>query len=101
VYNWTLDIVIFRYPPPISRPLSIGYTTRSQLRLAKKYFLLNIFFFNKMFITFAALFKPIVYFNIRNKINVHSRLVLFPLHFTKFSLETVSIRVKFGSSKKK
>ena len=39
--------------------------------------------------------------SIRNKINVHSRLVLFPLHFTKFSLNTVSIRVKFGSSKEK
>ena len=39
--------------------------------------------------------------SIRNKINIHSRLVLFPLHFTKFSLNTVSIRVKFGSSKEK
>jgi len=29
------------------------------------------------------------------------RLVLFPLYFTKFSLNTVSIRVKFGSSKEK
>jgi len=25
----------------------------------------------------------------------------FPLHFTKFSLNTVSIRVEFGSSKEK
>jgi len=41
------------------------------------------------------------YLNIRNKINVYSRLVLFPLYFTKFSLNTVSIRVKFGSSKEK
>jgi len=39
--------------------------------------------------------------SIRNKINVYSRLVLFPLYFTKFSLNTVSIRVKFGSSKEK
>jgi len=45
VYNWTLDIVIFRYPPPISRPLSIGYTTRSQLRLAKKIFFIECVFF--------------------------------------------------------
>jgi len=37
----------------------------------------------------------------RNKINVYSRLVLFPLYFTKFSSNTVSIRVKFGSSKGK
>jgi len=36
-------------------------------------------------------------FSIRNKISVHSRLVLFPLHFTKFPLNTVSIRVIFGS----
>jgi len=28
-------------------------------------------------------------------------LVLFPLYFTKFSLNTVSICVKFGSSKEK
>jgi len=41
------------------------------------------------------------YFSIRNKINVYSRLVLFPLYFTKFSLNTVSIRVKFGSFKEK
>jgi len=39
--------------------------------------------------------------SIRNKINVYSQLVLFPLYFTKFSLNTVSIRVKFGSSKEK
>ena len=44
---------------------------------------------------------PPIVFSIRNKINVHSRLVLFPLYFTKFSLKTVSIRVKFGSSKEK
>jgi len=37
----------------------------------------------------------------QEKINVYSRLVLFPLYFTKFSLNTVSIRVKFGSSKEK
>ena len=29
------------------------------------------------------------------------QLVLFPLYFTRFSLNTVSIRVKFGSSKEK
>jgi len=29
------------------------------------------------------------------------RVVLFPLYFTKFFLNTVSIRVKFGSSKEK
>jgi len=28
-------------------------------------------------------------------------LLFFPLYFTKFSLNTVSIRVKFGSSKEK
>jgi len=39
--------------------------------------------------------------SISNKINVYSRLVLFPLYFTKFSLNTVSIRIKFGSSKEK
>ena len=33
--------------------------------------------------------------------NVYSRLVLLPLYFTKFPLDTVSIRVKFGSSKEK
>ena len=39
--------------------------------------------------------------SIRNKINVYSRLVIFPLYFTKFSLNTVSIRVKFVSFKEK
>jgi len=38
---------------------------------------------------------------IKNKITVPSLLVLFPLYFPKFSLNTVSIHVKFGLSKEK
>jgi len=49
----------------------------------------------------SANFFMEISFSIRNKINVYSRLVLFPLYFTKFSLNTVSIRVRFGSSKEK
>ena len=46
----------------------------------------------------------VIYFlslSIMNKINVYSQLIIFPLYFTKFSLNRVSIRVKFGSSKGK
>jgi len=32
---------------------------------------------------------------------LHLPVVIFPLYFTKFSLNTVSIRIKFGSSKEK
>jgi len=46
-------------------------------------------------------FIETLFLSIRNKINVYPRLVLFPLYFTKFSLNTVSIRIKFSSCKEK